>query len=127
MIIEKAHTVVEKHEVTNEELDEALFAMLNPTFNDNWCETYLQEAIELVRLAYENGYRLRIEELEEGKTITEEEVITELQNTIYLIEQDGKDWVDERDIPIFEKAIKALKHQEEISKIINKLNEIPLS
>lgn len=127
MIIEKAHTVVEKHEVTNEELDEALFAMLNPTFNDNWCETYLQEAIELVRLAYENGYRLRIEKLEEEKAITEEEAITELQNTIYLIKQDGKDWVDERDIPIFEKAIEALKHQEEISKIINRLNEIPLS
>lgn len=55
------------------------------------------------------------------------ETITELQNTIDLIKQDGKDWVDERDIPIFEKAIKALKHQEEISKIINRLNEIPLS
>ena len=49
------------------------------------------------------------EELEERKTITKEEAIMELQNTIDLIKQDGKDWVDERDIPIFEMAIKALK------------------
>lgn len=41
--------------------------------------------------------------------MTKEEAIMELQNTIDLIKQDGKDWVDERDIPILEMAIKALK------------------
>ena len=110
MIIKRTRTVVEEHEVTNEDLDQALFAMLNPTFDANWTEVYMQEAIELVRLAYENGYRLRIEE---RKAITEEEAIIELQNTIDLIKQDGKDWVDERDIPIFEMAIKALKGESE--------------
>ena len=62
MIIYKTRTVAEEHEVANEELDEALFVMLNPTFNPKWTETYIQEARELVRLAYKNGYRLRIGE-----------------------------------------------------------------
>lgn len=53
--------------------------------------------------------------------MTTKEAIMELQNIIDLIKQDGKDWVDERDIPIFKRAIEALKHQE----IIDKLNEIP--
>lgn len=62
MIIYKTRTVVEEHEVTIEDLDEALFVMLNPTFNSNWTEEHIQEAKELVRLAYKHGYRLRIGE-----------------------------------------------------------------
>ena len=55
----RTRTVVEEHEVTKEDLDEALFVMLNPTFDSNWTDVKIQEAIELVRLAYKNGYRLR--------------------------------------------------------------------
>lgn len=62
MIIYKTRTVVEEHEVTNEDLDEALFVVLNPTFDSSWTEVHIQEAIELVRLAYKHGYRLRIGE-----------------------------------------------------------------
>ena len=41
--------------------------------------------------------------------MTNQEAINELQSAIDLIKQDGKDWVDERDIPILEMAIKALE------------------
>ena len=41
--------------------------------------------------------------------MTREEMIEQLENTILLIEQNGKDWFDERDIPILEAAIKAMK------------------
>jgi len=34
-----------------------------------------------------------------------------LQYAIDLIKQDGKDWIDERDIPILETAIHALEKQ----------------
>ncbi len=59
MIIERTHTITEQHEVTNEELDEALFVMLNPYFNSKWTDVKRQEAKQLVELAYDNGYRLR--------------------------------------------------------------------
>lgn len=36
------------------------------------------------------------------------EIIEQLENTIGLIKQDGKDWLDDRDIPILEVCIKAL-------------------
>ena len=62
MIVERTHTITEQHEVTNEELDDALFVMLNPYFNANWTDVKIQEAKQLVRLAYDNGYRLRIGE-----------------------------------------------------------------
>ena len=63
MIIERTRTITERHEVTNEELDEALFIMLNPDYYDaDWTNSKIQEAGELVRLAYKNGYRLRMGE-----------------------------------------------------------------
>ena len=42
---------------------------------------------------------------------TTESAIDQLENTILLIKQDGKDWMDERDIPVLEMAIDALKKQ----------------
>lgn len=44
--------------------------------------------------------------------MTNQEVADELQHAIDLIKQDGKDWLDERDIPILEAAIKALEQPE---------------
>lgn len=41
--------------------------------------------------------------------MTREEVIEQLENTILLIKQNGKDWWDDRDIPVLEEAIKAMK------------------
>lgn len=41
--------------------------------------------------------------------MTREEIIEELENTVGLIRQDGKDWLDERDIPFLESVIVALK------------------
>ena len=41
--------------------------------------------------------------------MTREEMIEQLENTILLIKQNGKDWVDERDIPILEEAMKSIK------------------
>lgn len=89
MIIKRTRTIVEEHEVTNEDLDQALFAMLNPTFDANWTEVYLQEAIELVRLAYENGYRLRTEE-PERKTMTKKEAI-QCKPEFFNPEQEGEE------------------------------------
>ena len=43
--------------------------------------------------------------------MTAQEAIDELQYAINLIKQDGKDWIDERDIPILETAIHALEKQ----------------
>ena len=45
--------------------------------------------------------------------MTNQEVADELQYAIDLIKQDGKDWLDERDIPILEAAISALQAQDE--------------
>ena len=44
--------------------------------------------------------------------MTNQEAADELQYAIDLIKQDGKDWLDERDIPILEGAISALQAQE---------------
>lgn len=41
-----------------------------------------------------------------------EEIVEELENVVGLIKQDGKDWLDERDIPLLEFAIEALKSDE---------------
>lgn len=41
--------------------------------------------------------------------MTREEVIKQLQNCKDLIKQDGQDYLDERDIPILDMAIEALK------------------
>ena len=40
--------------------------------------------------------------------MTNREVIEQLENAIGLIKQDGKDWLDDRDIPILEACIKSL-------------------
>lgn len=40
--------------------------------------------------------------------MTNEEIIEQLENAIDLIKQDGKDWFDERDIPILEVCIRSL-------------------
>ena len=43
--------------------------------------------------------------------MTNREAADELQYAINLIKQDGKDWLDERDIPVLEMAISALEKQ----------------
>lgn len=40
--------------------------------------------------------------------MTNEEIIEQLENAIDLIKQDGKDWLDDRDIPILEACIRSL-------------------
>ena len=40
--------------------------------------------------------------------MTNKEIIEQLENAIDLIKQDGKDWLDDRDIPILEACIKSL-------------------
>jgi rubrerythrin len=44
--------------------------------------------------------------------MTNEEIIEQLENAIELIKQDGKDWLDDRDIPILEVCIKALEQEQ---------------
>lgn len=43
--------------------------------------------------------------------MTREEAIQELQNCIGLIQQDGQDYLDERDIPLLNMAIEALSER----------------
>lgn len=43
--------------------------------------------------------------------MTREEAIQELQNCIGLIQQDGQDYLDERDIPLLDMAIEALSER----------------
>lgn len=43
--------------------------------------------------------------------MTAEEAIEELENATLLIIANGKDWMDERDLPVLEMAIDALKKQ----------------
>lgn len=44
--------------------------------------------------------------------MTREEIIEQLKNAIELIKQNGKDWFDNRDIPILEACIKALEQEQ---------------
>ena len=44
--------------------------------------------------------------------MTNKEMIIELRYAIDLIKQNGQDWLDERDIPILEAAISALRTQQ---------------
>ena len=46
--------------------------------------------------------------------MTREEAIQELQNCKGLIQQDGKDYLDERDIPLLDMSIEALQWQDRI-------------
>lgn len=43
--------------------------------------------------------------------MTRNEAINELKCAIDLIKQDGKDWLDERDIPLLQMAIEALERK----------------
>ena len=49
------------------------------------------------------------------KTKKNQEAADELRYVIDLIKQDGKDWLDERDIPVLEAAISALEAPEDDS------------
>lgn len=49
-----------------------------------------------------------------GGRMAGEEIIEQIENTIELIKQDGKDWLDDRDIPILEACIKSLTSLEKI-------------
>lgn len=53
---------------------------------------------------------ITVEYIERGVVMTakEIEIIEQLENAIELIKQDGKDWLDDRDIPILEACIKSL-------------------
>ena len=46
--------------------------------------------------------------------MTNQEAADELRYAIDLIKQDGKDWLDERDIPILETAISALQEKDSL-------------
>ena len=40
--------------------------------------------------------------------MTNEKIIEQLENALGLIKQDGRDWLDDRDIPVLEACIKSL-------------------
>jgi hypothetical protein len=44
--------------------------------------------------------------------MTREEAMEQLQNCIDLIKQDGQDYLDDRDIPLLDMAIKALQRED---------------
>lgn len=46
-----------------------------------------------------------------GEKMTKDEAINELKFAMVIIKQSGKDWLDERDIPILEMAIEALERK----------------
>lgn len=54
--------------------------------------------------------------------MTREEIIEQLNLAIGLIKQDGKDWLDDRDIPMLEACVKALS--QEPSRDIKEISEI---
>lgn len=56
--------------------------------------------------------------------MTKEEAIEQFQNAIDLIKQNGKDWLDERDIPLLTMAIKALEQTD--GDLISRDNAIEL-
>jgi len=62
--------------------------------------------------------------LREVSAMTREEIIEQLENSIKLIKQDGKDYMDDRDIPILETCIEALKKQSIESAKIEKAKSI---
>ena len=47
-----------------------------------------------------------------GRRMNNEDAIEQFQNAVDLIKQNGKDWLDERDIPMLEMAICALKNKQ---------------
>ena len=53
--------------------------------------------------------------------MTNVEIIEQLENAIELIKQDGKDWLDDRDIPILEACIKSLMTLDKIKAEIEQI------
>lgn len=62
------------------------------------------------KILFNKEFLKKLEGREKG--MTKAEMIEQIENTILLIKQNGKDWWDERDIPILEEAIKAMKNDE---------------
>ena len=58
------------------------------------------------------------------KEMTNGEIIEQLENAIGLIKQDGKDWLDDRDIPILEACIKSLKSLTSLDKIRAEIEKV---
>ena len=52
--------------------------------------------------------------------MTKEEIIEQFQNAIDLIKQNGKDWLDERDIPMLKVAIRSLKNEQTDEDLISR-------
>ena len=52
--------------------------------------------------------------------MTNEEIIEQFQNAIDLIKQNGKDWLDERDIPMLKVAIRLLKNEQTDGDLISR-------
>lgn len=58
--------------------------------------------------------------------MTNVEIIEQIENTIGLIKQNGKDWLDDRDIPILEVCIKELTALDKIkAEIEHDMREAP--
>ena len=68
-------------------------------FDDKESEHEMDEVFDLAKKALEKR---------KGVETTNGEIIEQLENAIDLIKQDGKDWLDDRDIPILEACIKSL-------------------
>ena len=62
--------------------------------------------------AIRNGFVLPDNNNIRNRTMTRKEAIEELKLTIGLIKQNGKDWLDERDIPVLQMAIASLETDE---------------
>ena len=81
--------------MTKEDIDR----IASEYFDDKESEHEMDEIFDLAKKA--------LEERKEVK-MTNGEIIEQLENAIDLIKQDGKDWLDDRDIPILEACIKSL-------------------
>lgn len=85
---------------------------LSPNFHVPLTDDEIEKALEnYIKLYRQPGD-------EKGKKMTKEEAIKQLEYTILLIIQDGKDYMDERDIPVLKMAIQALKQQPKIGQWI---------
>ena len=52
--------------------------------------------------------------------MTREEAIEQLQNCKGLIQQDGQDYLDERDIPLLDMAIEVIRDRAKIAELEHK-------
>lgn len=55
--------------------------------------------------------------------MTNEEAIEQFKYAIDLIKQDGKDYLDERDIPMLKMGIEALENQKSVIEELEKIKE----